>query len=139
MRHAGFFQHLAGGDEIRSVETELRVLATARRPFAGTLAVQTHANSDYRFESEVKLLAGIDDLFDHFAQLIDLDRKNAAIRTFVAKLGDGVLKRQVDRLDPVTKQVLKTNDERKTQSARARLIYNFENVNAAAVVLKRFG
>ena len=32
-----------------------------------------------RFETEMKLLAGVDDLFDHFAQLIDLDRKNAAI------------------------------------------------------------
>ena len=32
-----------------------------------------------RFESEMKLLAGVDDFFDHFAQLIDLDRENAAI------------------------------------------------------------
>ena len=32
-----------------------------------------------RFESEMKLLPGVDDLFDHFAQLVDLDRKNAAI------------------------------------------------------------
>src|SRR4029453_3816766 len=38
------------------------------------------------FETKVKLLTGIDNFFDYFAQLIDLDRKNAAIFIFVAKL-----------------------------------------------------
>ncbi len=31
-------------------------------------------------QTEMKLLTGIDDFFDDLAQLIDLDRKNAAIR-----------------------------------------------------------
>ena len=38
------------------------------------------------FETEMKLLAGIDDFFDHLAQLIDLDRENAAILVLVTEL-----------------------------------------------------
>ena len=32
-----------------------------------------------RFEAEVERLAGIEDLFDDFAELVDLDREDAAI------------------------------------------------------------
>src|SRR5205807_9429300 len=32
-----------------------------------------------RFEAEMKFLSGIDDLFDDFAKLVHLDRKNAAV------------------------------------------------------------
>ena len=39
-----------------------------------------------RFESEMKFLAGIDDLFDHLAQLVDLDRENAAVMVLVTEL-----------------------------------------------------
>ena len=39
-----------------------------------------------RFETEMKLRAGVDDLFDHFAQLIDLDRKDAAIIVAITEL-----------------------------------------------------
>ena len=46
MREPGRLQHFARGDETGGVETELRVLAAARRPFAGAFAVQTDANSD---------------------------------------------------------------------------------------------
>ena len=45
-----------------------------------------------RFEAEMKFLAGIDDLFDHFAQLVDLDRENAAILVLVTELRDRRLK-----------------------------------------------
>ena len=154
MRQTGVFQHLTCSNEIGRVETELRVLAAARRPFAGAFAVQAHANADVRFdadffrsangllklfqffddnddrfaefaakqrnanesgifvavaddqalrvlvhgergdqfrfaagfEPEVKLLAGIDNLFDDFAQLIDLDRENAAILIAITEL-----------------------------------------------------
>ena len=43
------------------------------------------------FESKMKLFAGIDDFFDDFAQLIDLDRKNAAILILVTELSDRAL------------------------------------------------
>ena len=91
------------------------------------------------FQSEMKLLASIDNFFDDFAQLIDLDRKDAAILTAIAEFRDRVLKCEIDRLDAVAKQILEPNDEWKTQSARARLVYDFKNGDAAAIFLKGFG
>src|ERR1700722_12602778 len=84
----------------------------------------------------MKLQAGVDDLFDHFAQLIHFDRKNTAIQASVTKLADRVLEGQIDRFDPVTKQILKTNDERETQVPGARLVNHFENVDPAALFLQ---
>jgi hypothetical protein len=49
----------------------------------------------------MKLRAGVDDLFDHFAQLIHLDRKDAAILVAVTELLHGGVKGAVDCLDPV--------------------------------------
>ena len=66
------------------------------------------------FQTEVKLQTGIDYFFNHFAQLIDLDRKNAAILTFVAELSDRVLKREIDRFHAVAEQILKPDNERET-------------------------
>ena len=87
----------------------------------------------------MKLLTGIDNFFDHFAQLIDLDRKNTAILILVAELRDRVLKCAVDRFDAVPEQILKPDDQRETQTAIARFIYDFENVDRAAVFLQRLG
>ena len=67
------------------------------------------------FESEMKLLPGIDDLFDDFAQLIDLDRKNAAIIVAITEFGHRGLEGAVDRFDAMPQQILKANDERKTR------------------------
>ena len=39
----------------------------------------------------------------------------------------------------MAQQILKTNDERKTESARPRFVYDFENVDGAAVFLERVG
>ena len=89
------------------------------------------------FETEMKLLAGIDDLFDHFAQLIDLDRENAAILRAVIEFADRGLKRAIDRFDAVPKQILEPNDERKTEAASARFVYDFEDVDLAADFLQR--
>ena len=74
-----------------------------------------------RFETEMKLRAGVDDLFDHFAQLIHLDRKDAAILVAITELLHRGLKGAVDRLDPVAQQVLEPDDERKTEAARRAL------------------
>src|SRR6266566_4220847 len=52
MREARLFQHLAGGDGIGGVETELRVLTATGRPFAGTFAVKPDANPDHRFDAD---------------------------------------------------------------------------------------
>ena len=82
-----------------------------------------------RFETEMKLLAGVDDLFDHFAQLIDLDRENAAILIFVIEFRHRILKRAIDRFDAVSQQILEANDERETEAALPRFVDHFEDVD----------
>ena len=69
MRQTGLFQHLARRDEVGGIETELRVLAAARRPFARAFAVKPHANADARldanfFRSANRLLELLE-FFDH--------------------------------------------------------------------------
>src|SRR2546430_10577131 len=188
MCQTGLFQHLTGSDETGCVETEFRVFAAARRPFARAFAVQTSTNTDVRFdadlvrnangllellqlfgnnddrltkfatekcnanksrifvavaddqalrvllhrergnqfrfaacfEAKVKLLACVDDLFDHFAQLIDLDRKNAAIFVPITELRHRRPKNTINRFDAVPQQILKSDYERKPKVSRAR-------------------
>ena len=64
MREPCLFQHLAGGDEIGGVEAELRVLTAARRPFAGTFAVQPDSNPNHRFDAN--FFCGADGLLELF-------------------------------------------------------------------------
>src|SRR6202023_1482458 len=90
-----------------------------------------------RFESEMKFLSGIDDLFDHLAQLVHFDRENAAIMVLVAELLDRLLESAVDRFDAVPQQILETNDERKTESAIARFVDDVEDIDRAAFFLER--
>ena len=79
-----------------------------------------------RFEAKVKLLARVDDFFDHFAQLIDLDRKNAAIFVAITELRHRRLKGTINRFDAVPQQILKSDYERKPKVSRARFINNLE-------------
>src|SRR6202043_1731501 len=88
-------------------------------------------------ESKVELLAGVDDFFDHLAQLIDFDGENTPILAFVAKLGDGVLKSSVDRFNPVTQQVLKPDNEGETEPAGPCFVDYLENLNRPALFLER--
>src|SRR5882724_3720954 len=203
-RHeAGLFQHLTGSNEVGCIETEFRVLAAARGPFARAFAMQAHTNADIRldanfvrnangllelfqlfsnnddrfakftpeksnpnksrilvavtddqalgilvhcercdqfrlaarFETEMKRLSCIDDFLNHFAQLIDLDRKNAPIFVTIAELRNRRLKDTVNRFDPVSQQILESDYERKTEVARARFIDNLEQIDGTAVFL----
>src|SRR4030088_1696291 len=203
MREPGRFQHFTGRNQTGGIETELRVLAAARRPFSAAFAVKPNTDADVRFhtnflggadrllqlfefldddngrlaklstkerdadvsfvlvavaddealrvfvhgersdrlrlapglETEVKLLPRIDDLLDHLAQLIDLDRKNAAIISSIVELAHGGLKRAVDRFDAMPQQILKANDQRETEPAVARFVHDFEDVDLAAKLL----
>src|SRR4029077_2320627 len=85
----------------------------------------------------MKLLAGIDDLFDHLAQLVDFNRENAAIFVAVTELAHGSLKRAVNRFDSVTQQILKPDDKRETEPPIAGLIDNGKDVDGAPVFLQR--
>ena len=68
-----------------------------------------------RLDAEVKRLAGVDDLLDHLAELIDLDRKNAAIRRLITGFLDRRAERFVDRLHAMPQQILETQDHRKAE------------------------
>jgi len=57
-------------------------------------------------EAEVVFLAGVEDLFDHLAQLVDLDGEHAAVARVVAFLVDGLAEGLVDLRDAVAEQVL---------------------------------
>jgi hypothetical protein len=87
----------------------------------------------------MKLLAGIDNFFDDLAQLIDLYRKNAAIRTTIVEFVHGRLKRAINRFHAMAQQILEANDERETESTGPRLVYDFEDIDRAAEFLKRTG
>src|SRR5437870_10376492 len=88
-----------------------------------------------RFEAKVKLLACVDDFFDHFAQLIDLDRKNAAIFVLITELRHRRPKDTINRFDAVPQQILKSDYERKPKVSRARFINNLEEDDRTAVFL----
>src|SRR5205823_12839763 len=92
-----------------------------------------------RLQAKVKHLAGIDDLLDHLAQLIDFDRKNAAVFSAVVKFCDCVFESAVNGFNAVAEQVLKADDKRKGEPARARFINNFKNGDGAAIFLERLG
>jgi hypothetical protein len=67
-----------------------------------------------RLETKMKLLTGIDNFFNDFAQLINLDRKNTAILILVTELCYRLLKCPVYRFDTVPEQILKSDDQRET-------------------------
>ena len=62
----------------------------------------------------MKLLTGIDNFFNDFAQLINLDWKNTAILILVTELCYRLLKCAVYRFDAVSEQILKSDDQRET-------------------------
>src|ERR1043166_2783822 len=84
----------------------------------------------------MKFLTRLDDLFDHLAQLIDLDRKNPAVMILVTELGHRVLKRPIDRLDAIPQQILEPDDERKTEASLLGFVYDSEDVDRAAFFLE---
>ena len=108
-----------------------------------TLQVLVHGEGgdQFRFrpglEAKMKLLARVHDLFDDFAQLVDLDRKNAAVVVLVTEFAHRALEGAVDRMDAVTQEILEADDEGKPEPARARFVHDFENVDRAAVFLER--
>src|SRR5437868_6617541 len=205
MAKIGGFQHLAGRDQARCIQSKLRVLAAARRPFARPFAVKTNADSDHRletnffrsadrlfqlfqffdhndnalaelaaeqrdpnkgavlvtvaddqalrvlvhgercdqlrfasrFQTKMKFLAGIDDFFDDFAELVHLDREHAAVMLLVTEFLDRLLECAIYRLDAVAEQILEAKNERKAEAAIARFVNDFENVDSAAFFLER--
>src|SRR5205807_6703484 len=91
------------------------------------------------FQPKMELFTCFDDFLDHFSKLIDFDRENAAITAPIIKFRDRGFKGPVDTLAAMTKKILERNDQWKTETARARFVDHFKNVNRAAAFLYRFG
>ena len=91
------------------------------------------------FQPEVVRLAGIQNLFDDFAQLVDLDGEHPAIAALVAKFGDGISERHVDRFHSMTKDVLKANQHRELQAARLGFLDHIREVHRGACLLQWLG
>src|ERR1700737_1017230 len=83
----------------------------------------------------MKWRSGIDYLFHNLPQLVDLDRKDPFVDIFVAGLGYRGLKLAVHCFHAMTKEILKSDDEREGHPAFACLLDYFHEVNAAPVLL----
>src|SRR5205807_9755454 len=119
---------------------ESRIFVTVADDQAFRILVHGERSDEFRFaagfQSEVKLQAGIDNLFDDFPQLVDLDRENAAIFIAITELRHRGLKGAINRFDAVPEQILKPDYQRKAEPTVASFVYNFENVDATAVFLE---
>ena len=99
-----------------------RVLVAVANDQAAHLVLQRQSGEQFRlaadFQAEVERLARVENFLHHFAQLVHLDRKHAAIFALIIKFRDGIAKGQVDGLDAVAQNVLKPDEQREI-SARA--------------------
>ena len=82
-------------------------------------------------EAEMEFRAGIDHFLDDFAELVDLDRENAAVDVFVSRFGDRFGEGAVDGLHAVAEQILEAQGERKGEAAFARFVHEFHHVDLA--------
>src|SRR5882724_12362419 len=87
------------------------------------------------FEPKVKLFARIDNFLDDLAQLIDFDGKNAAILIAITEFSDRALKCAIDRFDAMPEQILKPNQQWKTEVSGARLIDYCQKIDGTAAIL----
>ena len=79
------------------------------------------------------LRARVENFLHDLAQLVDLDRKHAAVWLLVAGLRDGAGERLADRLHAVAQQVLEPDDQRETEALFARLVDHGHHVDGRAL------
>src|SRR5436190_4136268 len=120
-----------------------RILVAIANDQALRVLVHSQGRDQLRFaaslQAKVKRLAGIDDFLDHFTQLIDFDRENAAVFSAVVEFRDRVFESAVNGFDAVPKQVLKADDKWKGEPARTRFVNDFKNGNGASILPERLG
>ena len=80
-------------------------------------------------DSEMIGQPGIDDLLDHFAKLVDLDREDPPVFVSVVTLGNGLGKGFIEAAHPIPKQIMATHQERKTKPSGSRLTDEFHQIN----------
>ena len=77
--------------------------------------------------------AGVEDLLDDLAKLVDLDRKHAAIHVAVPHRFDRLGKRLVDRFHAIAQQIMKTHGKGKVQFALLGLRHDLHQVDLLIV------
>ncbi len=122
---------------------EAGVLVTVADNQAPDLILQRQAGEQFRlaadFQTEIERLARVENLLHDFAELVDLDREDAAVLALVVEFLDGTAKGQVNRLDPVAQDVLEPNQHRELQAARLGFFDHVVDLDARAVLLQRPG
>ena len=88
------------------------------------------------FQSKIKRSARIKNLLHHLAQLVHLDREHTSVRPPVLKLRDRPPKCRVDRLHPVSQNVLKPDQQRKLKPSTSRLLDDVRQVYCHPSLLK---
>ncbi len=138
--HDDFFAELLAED--RHLD-EARVLVTVADDEAAHLVLQRKSGEQFRlaadFQAEIERLARIQDFLHHFAKLVHLDGKHAAIAALVIELGDRVAEREVDGLDAMAEDVLKTDEDRKFQITALGFLDDIVEIDRCAGFLLRGG
>src|SRR5207245_10354232 len=88
------------------------------------------------FQPERIRLSSIQNLFHHFAQLVDLDRKNPPVVSLIAELLDRIPESKVHRFHPVPKNILKSNQQRKSQHTPLGLLDHIAQIDMRASLLQ---
>src|SRR4029453_2302429 len=90
-----------------------------------------------RFKAEFVRAAEVEDLLDHLALLIHLDRIHAAVATLVLMLGDGALKCRVNVRETMFEDVGEPDEHGETDAAHLQTIDELLQVDGARLVLRR--
>ena len=88
------------------------------------------------FEAEIIFFTCVEDLFDHFAELVDLDREDASVATVVVLFLDGAAEGFVDLRHAVAEQVLDANRERGLQAGSFDFLDDVRNTDFAVVAFR---
>ena len=81
-------------------------------------------------EAEVEGAAVLDQLLDHVALLVHLDRVDAAVGALVVVLGDRLLERAAELLDAASQDVGEADQEREVEAAAAQVVDELLEVDA---------
>ncbi len=88
------------------------------------------------FEAEIIFFAGVEDLLDHFAELVDLDREDAAVAAIVVFFLDGVTEGFVDLRHAIAEQVLDADRERGLQAGGFDFLDDVRDADLAVVTFR---
>ena len=113
------------------------LVAVANNEGAG-LVLKGHAGEELRLAPDLKpegiRAPSLEDFLHHLAELVDLDREDAAVSPTVAILGNGGAKGLVEGDDAVAEDVLEADEERVLEVACSGLLDHVHDVHLDAVL-----